>query len=38
MYVSRALLSLFSVNLVAVLAILYVMRRRVRLGRRKGTF
>ena len=38
MYISPSLFSLFTVMLVGVLVTLYIMRRRVRLGRRKGTF
>ena len=38
MYISPSLVSLFTVMLVGVLVTLYIMRRRVRLGRRKGTF
>ena len=38
MYISPSLFSLFAVMLVGILVTLYIMRRRVRLGRRKGTF
>jgi hypothetical protein len=38
MYISPSLFSLFAVMVVGILITLYIMRRRVRLGRRKGTF
>ena len=38
MYISPSLFYLTTVMLVGVLVTLYIMRRRVRLGRRKGTF
>ena len=38
MYISPSLVSLFTIILVGILVTLYIMRRRVRLGRRKGTF
>ena len=39
MHISQSLISLVSPHLVGVVvATLYIMRRRVRLGRRKGTF
>ena len=38
MYISQSMISLLTLILLGVLVTLYIMRRRVRLGRRKGTF
>ena len=38
MYISQSMITLLTLILLGVLVTLYIMRRRVRLGRRKGTF
>jgi hypothetical protein len=38
MFISQSLLMLVAVMFLGILVTLYIMRRRVRLGRRKGTF